>query len=94
MEWLQGRLKKLAAPPAAVDVQATLIQLTAQSIARAIRGFLPQTQEAYVCGGGAHNRELLVALARAFENGGDPDAALAHAMARMVRPLPAPRGPA
>jgi anhydro-N-acetylmuramic acid kinase len=63
MEWLQGRLKKLATPPAAADVQASLVQLTAQSIARAIRGFLPQTQEAYVCGGGAHNRELMSALA-------------------------------
>jgi anhydro-N-acetylmuramic acid kinase len=56
-------LKKLATPPAAADVQASLVQLTAQSIARAICGFLPQTQEAYVCGGGAHNRELMSALA-------------------------------
>ncbi len=64
MEWLQGHLKKLAAPPAAADVQATLVQLTAQSIARAVRGFLPQTQEAYVCGGGSYNRELMSALAK------------------------------
>src|SRR3989304_4907541 len=63
MEWLQTHLKKLATPPSAADVQATLIQLTAQTIAQAIRGFLPQTQEAYVCGGGAHNRELMSALA-------------------------------
>ncbi|GAB4509344.1 MAG: anhydro-N-acetylmuramic acid kinase [Sulfuricaulis sp.] len=63
MEWLQGHLKKLAATSAAADVQATLVQLTAQSIAQAIRAFLPQTQEAYVCGGGAHNRELMSALA-------------------------------
>jgi anhydro-N-acetylmuramic acid kinase len=63
MEWLQGHLKKLAVPLAAADVQATLVQLTAHSIARAIRGFLPQTQEAFVCGGGSHNRELMAALA-------------------------------
>lgn len=63
MEWLQAHLKKLPAPSSAADVQATLIQLTTQTIARAIREFLPQTQEAYVCGGGAHNRELVSALA-------------------------------
>lgn len=63
MEWLQAHLKKLAVPLSAADVQATLLQLTAQSIAQAIREFLPRTQEAYVCGGGAHNRELMAALA-------------------------------
>ena len=63
LEWLEQRLQKLPAPPAAADVQATLLQLTVQTIARAIRRFLPQTQEAYVCGGGAHNRELMKALA-------------------------------
>jgi anhydro-N-acetylmuramic acid kinase len=64
LEWLQAQLKKMPAPPSADDVQATLLQLTAQSIARAIREFLPQTTEAYVCGGGAHNRALMAALAQ------------------------------
>lgn len=63
MEWLQAHLKNLATPPSAADVQATLLQLTAKTIAQAIREFLPQTQEAYVCGGGAHNRVLMSALA-------------------------------
>ncbi len=63
MEWLQDHLKKLATPPSAADVQATLVQLTAQSITQAVHGFLPETQEVYVCGGGAHNRELMSALA-------------------------------
>jgi anhydro-N-acetylmuramic acid kinase len=62
LNWLQDHLKNLSAPPSAADVQATLLQLTAQTIARAIRRFLPQAQEAYVCGGGAHNRELMSAL--------------------------------
>ena len=62
LAWLEQHLQKLPAAPAA-DVQATLLQLTTQTIARAIRRFLPQTQEAYVCGGGAHNRELMKALA-------------------------------
>ncbi len=63
MEWLQGHLKKLAKPLPAADIQSTLLQLTAQTIAQAIREFLPRTQEACVCGGGAHNRELMSALA-------------------------------
>lgn len=62
LNWLQDHLKRLTAPPSAVDVQATLLQLTAQTIAQAIRQFLPPVQEAYVCGGGAHNRELMLAL--------------------------------
>lgn len=61
--WLQGHLKRLSTPPSAADVQATLLQLTAQSITGAIRDYLPQAQEAYVCGGGAHNRELMSVLA-------------------------------
>jgi anhydro-N-acetylmuramic acid kinase len=60
--WLGQHLQKLPALPAA-DVQATLLQLTARTIAGAIRRFLPQTREAYVCGGGAHNRALMQALA-------------------------------
>lgn len=63
MEWLHAHLKKLSTPPSAADVQATLLQLTTQTIAQAIREFLPQTQETYVCGGGAHNRVLMSALA-------------------------------
>ncbi|HEU5337715.1 MAG TPA: anhydro-N-acetylmuramic acid kinase [Sulfuricaulis sp.] len=62
LNWLQDHLKRLTAPPSASDVQATLVQLTTQTIARAIRQYLPQAQEAYVCGGGAHNRELMLAL--------------------------------
>lgn len=47
---------------AAVDVQATLSALTAQSIATAIQDVVPETSEVFVCGGGVHNRELMRAL--------------------------------
>ena len=63
LAWLDQYLKQLPSVPAADDVQATLLQLTAQTIAGAIRGYLPQAQEVYICGGGAHNRQLLCALA-------------------------------
>ena len=66
LEWLNGHLGKLGSLPPVVDIQATLLQLTAQTIAQAVRRFLPQTQEVYVCGGGAHNRELISALKNHF----------------------------
>jgi anhydro-N-acetylmuramic acid kinase len=43
----------------ATDVQATLAELTATSIARAISDSDLNVSEVYVCGGGAHNPDLL-----------------------------------
>ena len=62
LAWLTEHLEKIQPKPSATDVQATLVRLTAQTIAEAVRRFLPQTQETYVCGGGTHNRELMSAL--------------------------------
>lgn len=47
---------------AAVDVQATLAELTAMSIARAIGANTPAVSELYICGGGAHNTHLMARL--------------------------------
>lgn len=63
-EWLEACLKRCPAAPAPVDVQATLLELTAASIVQAARAFLPRVQEVYVCGGGAHNGALMASLAR------------------------------
>lgn len=46
------------------DVQATLAELTARSIARDIKAFAGETRRLFVCGGGAHNRDLLRRLER------------------------------
>ncbi len=46
------------------DVQATLCELTAQSVADDITRYAPQTEELFVCGGGAHNEDLLRRLGR------------------------------
>ncbi|MDH3515116.1 MAG: anhydro-N-acetylmuramic acid kinase, partial [Gammaproteobacteria bacterium] len=62
LDWLQTHLDSLPAPLSAADVQATLLQLTVQTLVQALRRFLPQAQEAYVCGGGAHNAGLMAAL--------------------------------
>ena len=66
LEWLSERLNQLSSQLPAADVQATLVQLTALSIVQAVLRFLSQTQEIYVCGGGAHNRTLMSALTEYF----------------------------
>jgi anhydro-N-acetylmuramic acid kinase len=54
--WLRGaNIDGLAA----ADVQATLCELTATSIADAIRSAAPDTDTVFVCGGGVHNAELM-----------------------------------
>ena len=48
---------------APADVQATLLELTAASIADAVRQHAPATRELYLCGGGALNGALVRRLA-------------------------------
>ena len=60
-QWLAAKLAGFPeAEPA--DVQATLAELTAASIANAISRSGLKTQEVYICGGGAHNTDLLTRL--------------------------------
>lgn len=55
--WLRHHLSGTESP---ADVQATLAELTARSVAEAIHGMVPgRVDEVYVCGGGAHNVDLL-----------------------------------
>lgn len=61
LHWLQEYLTGAHAP---VDVQATLCELTARSIADAIRNHAGRADEVFVSGGGAHNGELLRRLGR------------------------------
>lgn len=61
-DWLQ-RLLAATGEPAPADVQATLLALTARSIADAIRQLPGLDRPAvHVCGGGAHNGALMRAL--------------------------------
>ena len=46
------------------DVQATLAELTAQTVADALHRHAPAARELVVCGGGAFNRDLMERLAR------------------------------
>lgn len=58
LQWLQ---QHLAALPvfAPEDVQATLLELTALTIAESLQAAQSATQELLVCGGGAHNSALM-----------------------------------
>jgi anhydro-N-acetylmuramic acid kinase len=60
--WLEQKLALLPSRPAAEDVQATLTELTARSIAMAVQHSASTTDQVYVCGGGARNRLLLERL--------------------------------
>jgi anhydro-N-acetylmuramic acid kinase len=63
-DWLAARLGGHAC--SAQDVQATLCELTARSIASDIRMHAPATRRVLVCGGGAHNPVLMERLAAAL----------------------------
>lgn len=59
LAWLRTQLQGNEKP---IDVQATLIAFTADSIAQAIRTHCPPLDALYVCGGGAHNTALMTRL--------------------------------
>ena len=44
------------------DVQATLLELTAVSVAAAVDSWAPDASRVYVCGGGVHNEHLMSRL--------------------------------
>jgi anhydro-N-acetylmuramic acid kinase len=61
LDWLRrfglGRNK-------AEDVQATLAELTARSVTKAIVKFCPGAEEVYLCGGGVRNSDLVARITR------------------------------
>lgn len=59
MAWLQKKLHRKYQP---ADVQRTLLELTAASIATAVTQNCINVDELYVCGGGAYNSVLLERL--------------------------------
>jgi anhydro-N-acetylmuramic acid kinase len=63
LDWLERRLARVDGV-ADASVQATLAELTAATIAGAIRAELPRCSEVIVCGGGAHNGDLMTRIAR------------------------------
>lgn len=62
LDWLDSLLATLAEAPTPADVQATLVELTAQSVATAINHAAPAIERLFVCGGGVHNPAVMKAL--------------------------------
>lgn len=61
LAWLERRL---TGSKRAVDVQATLLELTAVSIATAIQRYAPDCSRALLCGGGAQNGALMARISQ------------------------------
>lgn len=80
LEWVEAQLGANALAPA--DVQATLLELTAATVANALLAQLPDARRVLVCGGGVRNPQLLlrlqarlpgVLIGSSAEHGLDPD---------------------
>jgi anhydro-N-acetylmuramic acid kinase len=62
LQWLEEKLRAASIDAEAEDVQATLVALTARTIADSIRGYAPDAEQVLICGGGANNAALMRAL--------------------------------
>lgn len=91
LAWLKPALDGREDPR---DVQATLLELTASTIAQALNRFCKGVEEVYVCGGGASNTALMDRLAATLTGvpvattqalGIDPDWVEACAFAWLAR---------
>ena len=76
--WVESKLSGAETPG---DVQATLLALTARTVADALRATLPDVARVIGCGGGVHNPLLMRALADAL-----PDAVLETTAAHGIDP--------
>jgi anhydro-N-acetylmuramic acid kinase len=92
LQWLQPQLADFDL--SAADVQATLLEFTAASIASAVQRWQPDCARVLVCGGGVHNSVLMTRLAaqmptRTVEStaahGVDPDFVEAMTFAWLAR---------
>ena len=63
-DWLATRLESFRHTVTAQDIQATLAELTATTIANEIKKNAPDTTALLVCGGGVHNQYLLKLLTK------------------------------
>lgn len=66
LHWIETLVARQIRRPAPVDVQATLLELTAQSIANAVIE-ADAVSEVYCCGGGAYNRHLMQRLGQLLQ---------------------------
>ena len=65
LAWLEAMLQSNMRPQ---DIQATLLAFSAVTIADAVKQHCSNTQELYLCGGGAHNHALCAQLKQLLPN--------------------------
>ena len=92
LSWVATHLGDAA--PAPADVQATLLELSATTVADALLATQPDTRRLLVCGGGVHNPRLLARISAALPgvlvestaaHGLDPDFVEAMGFAWLAR---------
>jgi anhydro-N-acetylmuramic acid kinase len=92
LEWLDGHLG--GRDVVAANVQSTLLALSAQTVAAAVRARAGGVEDVLACGGGVHNRALMEAIAKALgpiplgstaDAGVDPDFVEAALFAWLAR---------
>ena len=66
LAWLQSMLARHETPLSEADVQATLVELTATSVAKAIHADPLAVTHVLLCGGGSHNAYLVSRLEHAM----------------------------
>lgn len=59
LSWIEQRLSEVNAQISGEDIQRTLLELTAFTLADAIRAYAEDCDEIYICGGGAYNQFLM-----------------------------------
>lgn len=93
-EWLNSRLASASGERKPQDVQATLSELTARTVAADLLRYGPGTKRLLVSGGGVHNRDLMKRLGEALPGvivestavrGVDPDMVEAIGFAWLAR---------
>lgn len=92
--WLTGKIRDYGQILSPEDVQASVAELTTQTIADAIKNYARHIQTIIVCGGGAHNSFLIKSLQRRLPDctitsskdyGFDPDAIEAMTFALLAQ---------
>lgn len=94
LAWLASLTEKTGTACREEDIQATLLELTAASIANSILDCAPETDEILTCGGGIHNLVLMrrlqgllpaIAIKSTADYGVNPDAVEALTFAWLAR---------
>ena len=65
--WIERQIRSVDTSVAPADVQRTLCELCAATVAESIGTYGPDTTEVYLCGGGVHNRTLVERLSARLE---------------------------